>query len=109
MALRDKKGEMKMRIPETKLARRGFVVAVLALALVQSSAPWMACQNLTASPKMAVTLAYYLTPCSRPLGFAGARQFCQQLLATPVMTELNAPPVTLDYFLQHAAAATSVS
>jgi hypothetical protein len=64
---------------------------------------------LTVSPAMAVTLAYYLTPCSRPLAFADARQFCQQLLATPVMTELNAPLVTLDYFLEHAAAATSVA
>jgi hypothetical protein len=57
---------------------------------------------LAASPKMAVILAYYLTPCSRPLAFAAARQFCQQLLATPVIVEVNAPPVTLDYFLVRA-------
>src|SRR5262249_9784086 len=64
---------------------------------------------LAASPEMALTLAYYLTPSNRPLAFAAARQFCQQLLATPVITEVNARPVALDYFLTHAAAANSAS
>jgi hypothetical protein len=41
-----------MRIPETRLARSGFVVAVLALALLQSSAPWLACQNLGSTPQV---------------------------------------------------------
>ena len=64
---------------------------------------------LAPSPEMALKLAYYLTPCSRPLAFAAARQFCQHLSATPVVTDVNAHPVTLGYFLEKAAAASSVS
>lgn len=63
---------------------------------------------LATSPEMALTLAYYLTPSNRPLAFAAARQFCLHLLATPVIVEVNARPVTLENFLERAAAVTSV-
>ena len=61
---------------------------------------------LTASPSLALALIYHLTPISRPLGFATALQFRQQLLATPVFTDAGRAPVTLDHFLTEASVKT---
>jgi len=64
---------------------------------------------LHASPDLMFALLYHLTPTSKPLAFATARQFHSHLMATPVFTDARQPPVTLDHFLAAAAEQTAIS
>lgn len=57
---------------------------------------------LTADPDLLLALFYQLTPISKRLGFATARSFREQLLATSVTTDASGNFVTLQTFLQHA-------
>lgn len=57
---------------------------------------------LTADPDLLLAILYQLTPVSKRLGFATARSFREQLLATSVTTDANRGMVTLEEFLQYA-------
>jgi hypothetical protein len=57
---------------------------------------------LTADPALMLALVHQLTPASKHLGFATARSFREQLLATSITTEANRAMITLEEFLQFA-------
>lgn len=57
---------------------------------------------LTADSDLLLAILYQLTPVSTRLGFATARSFREQLLATSVITDANRAVVSLEEFLQYA-------
>jgi hypothetical protein len=57
---------------------------------------------LTSDPNLLLAILYQLTPVSKRLGFATARSFREQLLATSITTDANRAMVTLEKFLQYA-------
>ena len=57
---------------------------------------------LTADSDVLVALLRQLTPLAKRVGFAAARSFREQLLTTPVLTDLNGTTVTLEEFLQYS-------
>jgi len=57
---------------------------------------------LTADPVLLLAVLHQLTPLSKRVGFATARSFREQLLATSITTEANRAMVTLGEFLQYA-------
>jgi hypothetical protein len=57
---------------------------------------------LVADPDLLLALLHQLTPLSKHLGFATARSFREQLLATSVITDASRALVPLEKFLQFA-------
>ena len=57
---------------------------------------------LTADHDVLVALLRHLTPLAKRVGFAAARSLREQLLTTPVLTDLNGTTVTLEEFLQYS-------
>ena len=57
---------------------------------------------LTTDVDLLLAILFQLTPISKGVGFATARSFREQLLATSVTTEPSGVSVTLEKFLQHA-------
>jgi len=61
---------------------------------------------LTVGTDLLLALLYQLTPLSKPIAFATARSFQEELLGTSVTTDANHAMVTLEKFLEQAYSGT---